>query len=127
MTGVKDLLWGFFLKILKRWSRAGLYEISEEAFRTGPQNPRVLSIGGFGPVDMHFRDLVAKNDGRYLTLDIDAAHSPDIIADVMEIVDELNEKKFTPDFILALEVFEHVERIEEALSQCHACLSKTGC
>jgi hypothetical protein len=126
MTGVKDLLWGFFLRILKRWSRAGLNEISEEAFRVGPQNPRVLSIGGFGPIDTHFRELVAKREGRYLTLDIDAAHSPDMVADVMEIVGELSAKKFTPDFILALEVFEHVERIEEALSQCHACLSKNG-
>ena len=126
MTGVKDPLWGFFLKILKRWSRAGLYEISEEAFRTAPQNPCVLSIGGFGPVDMYFRELVTKTDGHYLTLDIDAAHNPDIVADVMDIVDELNAQKFTPDFILALEVFEHVERIEEALSQCHSCLPKNG-
>jgi hypothetical protein len=46
-----------------------------------------------------------------LTLDIDAAHSPNIVADVMEIVGELGAKKFTPDFILALEVFERVDRI----------------
>jgi hypothetical protein len=84
---------GFLSENSKAMERGGLYEISEEAFRTGPQNPRVLSIGGFGPVDMHFRDLVAKNDGRYSTLDIDAAHDPDIIADVMDIVDELNTKK----------------------------------
>ena len=110
---MKNIFWFKFLLVLKAWSRAGLLDIV-----IGTLNERmyskVLSIGGYGPVDEFLEPYVVKGSGIYTTLDIEKKHSPEVLGDVREV-----EKFFSPrtfDAVIALEVLEHVSDPELAIN-----------
>jgi hypothetical protein len=122
---MKDYIWGLGLKALKRWTRSGLIEttISEISKIT---QPNVLSIGGFGPVDTQLKAIVQSLGGKYLTLDVETNHSPEIIGDVENIEALLLSRKFVPDVIVALEVLEHVPNTSKAIHGIHNVLPSKG-
>lgn len=122
---MKDYIWGLGLKALKRWTRSGLIEttISEISKIT---QPNVLSIGGFGPVDTQLKAIVQSLGGKYLTLDVETNHSPEIIGDVENIEALLLSRNFVPDVIVALEVLEHVPNTSRAIHGIHNVLPPKG-
>ena len=122
---MKDFIWGLGLKALKRWTRSGLLETTISEI-TKFDKPKVLSIRGFGPVDTQLKAVVQNLGGEYLTLDIEASHSPDIIGDVINIEALLHSSNFLPDVIIALEVLEHISNTSKAISGIHNVLSSKG-
>ena len=122
---MKDFIWGLGLKALKRWTRSGLLETTISEI-TKIDKPNVLSIGGFGPVDTQLKTIVQNLGGKYLTLDVEASHSPEIIGDVEDIEALLVQSDFVPDVIIALEVLEHVPNTSRAISGIHCVLSPKG-
>lgn len=122
---MKDYIWGLGLKALKRWTRAGLLELTIAEI-TKFSKPNVLSIGGYGPVDDHLGALVNKLGGNYLTFDIEASHSPEILGDIQNIANILKSMDFVPDVIVALEVLEHVPNTNNAISGVYKVLPPQG-
>ena len=60
---------------------------------------------------------------KWIFADIEPKHNPDIITDV---ADMHNIETESIDVINALELFEHVEKIEKGLSECYRILKKNG-
>ena len=120
---MKNIFWFKFLLILKAWSRAGLLDIVIGTLN-GRAYPKVLSIGGYGPVNEFLEPYVVKGSGIYTTFDIERKHLPEVLGDVREV-----EKFFSPqtfDAVIALEVLEHVSHPELAINGIHKVLKKGG-
>ena len=122
---MKDLLWGFCLGRLKRWSRSGLIETVKREL-TELHQPVVLSVGGYGPIDIEMRNHVVAQGGKYVTYDIDPSHNPDVLGDVTNIQVVLTLRGLTPDVIIALEVMEHVANPDQAVASCYLALPEHG-
>lgn len=122
---MKDFIWGFCLKHLKRWSRSGLIE-TVKCELTALHEPVVLSVGGYGPIDGEMRNHVIAQGGKFVTYDIDPSHNPDILGDVINIQLVLAQKGLTPDAIIALEVIEHVANPAQAVASCFLALPEHG-
>ena len=122
---MKDLIWGLCLKGLKRHSRSGLIEVVKREL-TGLDQPVVLSVGGYGPVDKELCDYVISQKGEFVTFDINPSHNPDVLGDIQNIAWVLNQKKLIPDVIVALEVFEHVPNPAHAAASCYSALPEQG-
>ena len=122
---MNDLIWGFCLKRLKRWSRSGLMWLVKSEL-TGLNQLTIISVGGYGPVDDDLRNLVMTEGGNFITYDIDSAHNPDIIGDIANISNELKKRGIVPDAIVALEVLEHVENPSQAVASCFLALPNHG-
>ena len=122
---LKDFLWGFCFRRLKRWSRSGLIETVKGELVTLHQ-PVVLSVGGYGPIDIEMRNFVIAHGGKFITYDIDPSHNRDILGDVTNIQLVLAQRDLTPDAIIALEVMEHVANPAQAVASCHLALSEHG-
>ena len=122
---MKDFIWGLSLKALKRWTRSRLLETTISEI-TKIARPNVLSIGGFGPIDKQVKAIVQNLGGKYLTLDIEASHSPEIIGNVENIEALLTSSNFVPDVIIALEVLEHVPNTSRAITGIYNVLSPKG-
>ena len=122
---VKDKLWWASLKILKRWSRAGLLdEVGREVSKF--ESPTVISIGGYGPVDEYLKGVVGEKRGTLITFDINPKHNPEITGDVTDISAIVKKLNFQPDLIIALEVLEHVPNFDKAIIGCHDALKNNG-
>ena len=122
---MKDLLWGFCLKRLKRWTRSGLMQIVKPEF-IALKEPIILSVGGYGPVDKDLRELVVAGGGKFITYDINPSHNPDILGDITDISTVLTRANVFPDMIVALEVLEHVVNPSQAVASCHSALPSHG-
>lgn len=123
---LKDKIWGSFLKILKRWTRAGIFDSVEVELNRLKSGSIVLSIGGFGAVDAAIKHKIAGKNITFETFDIDPKHSPDSIGDVQNLSEFYLARKELPDLIIALEVLEHVENPTVAIEECHKALSADG-
>jgi len=80
----------------------------------------VLDIGG------RDRGKFKKPKGNvenWIFADINKNHNPDILLDVANMIQIDSE---SIDVINAIELFEHVEKIEKALKECHRVLKKNG-
>lgn len=122
---VKDYFWGCCLRRMKRWTRAGLLqEVTAEIGELS--QPTVVSIGGYGPVDDCIKQLVLELEGNFISFDIEPLHSPDIIGDIVELSSILSSRKIIPDFIIALEVLEHVADFSSAIENCYRALQSDG-
>ena len=120
---MKDFFWFKFLSILKTWSRVGLLSISQKTLDEY-NCPKVLSVGGYGPVNEFLEPYVVKGLGIYTTFDIEKKHLPEVLGDVHEV-----EKFFSPrtfDAVIALEVLEHVSEPELAISGIYKILKTQG-
>jgi SAM-dependent methyltransferase len=60
---------------------------------------------------------------RWIFADIEQKHNPDVILDVADMREIKTE---SIDVVNALELFEHVENIEEGISECFRVLKKSG-
>jgi len=60
---------------------------------------------------------------RWIFADIEQKHNPDIVLDVADMQAIENE---SIDTISAMELFEHVEKIEQGLQECYRTLKKNG-
>ncbi len=60
---------------------------------------------------------------KWIFADIEAKHSPDVVLDVADM-NELNDKSV--DVVNAMELFEHVEKVEQGLSECWRILKNKG-
>jgi SAM-dependent methyltransferase len=120
----KTVLRKLFLKVVKRWSRSGLYEISSRALESHSDLQKVLSIGGFGPVNDYYEAFLKDSSVDFITLDIDSNHKPDILADICEEGNNFGLDQF--DAILALEVFEHLLDPQIAVKNCFSMLKPGG-
>jgi SAM-dependent methyltransferase len=65
------------------------------------------------------RDKVEK----WIFADIEASHNPDMVLDVADMKEVKDE---SIDVISAMELFEHVEKIDKGLQECHRVLKKGG-
>lgn len=122
---LKDKVWGLCLKVLKRWTRAGLLQLLEPELRKFV-SPKVVSVGGLGPVDTELVSILKKFNGTLITLDIDSKHNPQILGSIENIEELLFEKEIKPDCIIAFEVMEHVQDPKKAFKSCRAALSQGG-
>lgn len=122
---LRNHLWGFSLKFLKRYSRSGLMDFTLNEISKF-STPVVVSVGGFGPVDTQLRNFVESRNGQFITLDIDPRHKPEILGDMTLIAQILREKAISPNIIIALEVLEHVPDFSKALQSCHDALQVSG-
>lgn len=59
----------------------------------------------------------------WIFADIEKNHNPDIVLDVADM-SEIKSKSI--DVVNAIELFEHVEKIEQGLKECHRVLKKNG-
>jgi SAM-dependent methyltransferase len=83
-------------------------------------NGVVLDIGGRDRGKFKKpRDKVEK----WIFADIEASHNPDIVLDVADMKEVENG---SIDVISAMELFEHVEKIDKGLQECHRVLKKKG-
>jgi len=122
---VKDEVWALCLKILKRWTRAGLLQTLEPELQK-IESPKVVSVGGFGPVDTELLSILRKLNGTLVTLDIDSKHNPEILGSIENIEELLRKKGIKPNCIVALEVMEHVQDPYKAIKSCRAALLQGG-
>ena len=122
---LREVLWGMCLKVLKRWTRAGLLSEVQTQIKFF-NNPVVVSVGGYGPVDDLLKSFVREMGGEYFTFDINGLHNPEIVGDVTNISSSLTKLEIVPDIIVALEVFEHVPKFELALLSCYEALNSKG-
>jgi hypothetical protein len=120
---LKDFFWFKFLQVLKTWSRIGLLRISQTTLNEY-DCPKVLSVGGYGPVDDFLGPYVAQRLGIYTTFDIDQKHSPDFLGDVCMVAEFVPQKVF--DVVIALEVLEHVSNPGLAINGIHKVLRNEG-
>ena len=61
--------------------------------------------------------------GKWIFADIEKNHTPDIVLDVADMSEIKSE---SIDVVNAIEFFEHVEKIEQGLKECHRVLKKNG-
>lgn len=61
--------------------------------------------------------------GKWIFADIEKNHTPDILLDVADMSEIKSE---SIDVVNAIELFEHVEKIEQGLKECHRVLKKNG-
>jgi len=123
---VKDRLWHVLLLLVKRWTRARLLStVTKEILQIGMKD-RVVSVGGYGPVDNHLRDVALSDKFKLISFDINPAHEPDILADIQELNRELKSRSIEPNVILALEVLEHVPDPFVAINECFDALTPKG-
>lgn len=119
---MKNFFWRIIQLRMKRWTRSGLYDFIVENL-TPLKTENILVVGGFGQV----LDLIVRKipNGNIKTLDIQAAHIPDFLADISDpILIELIKEKF--DKIICIEVLEHVPNYELALSNIYKLLNNNG-
>ncbi len=121
---MKNFVWGILLRILKRWSRAGIYDLVIPIIDLCPT--QTISVGGFGDVDNFLRSRIKGTSTQLVTFDIDPDHSPDLLGNVQEIDRLAFENKLNPDLIIALEVLEHVQEPEKAIRACFNILPSGG-
>jgi len=60
---------------------------------------------------------------KWIFVDIESKHNPDVILDVADMNSFSNN---SIDFINAIELFEHVKNIEKGLEECYRVLKKDG-
>lgn len=123
---VKDLLWGVFLKALKRWTRSNIFTPVQEYLNNIAPNAHILSIGGYGSVDNQLREYLRNSTASLQTLDIDERHNPDLLGDVQDLSKLLPSGSHKPELIVALEVFEHVPSPRDAIYECFKVLQDKG-
>jgi SAM-dependent methyltransferase len=121
---MKNYIWSILLKILKRWSRSGIYDQVIPIIDSSPN--QIISVGGYGDVDNFLRTRINRATTELITFDIDADHAPDVVGNVQEIDKIKLDNRLSPDVILALEVFEHVQEPEKAISACFNALTRGG-
>lgn len=119
--------WKIFLPILKRWSRSGLIETCEKFLQLSTrQNCTILSVGGFGKIDVYLSNFIEHSGLNMYTLDIDESHKPMMVGSIEDCKSILNEKKIQVDTVIALEVFEHVENLQKAMDEIYSILPPGG-
>jgi len=119
----KDFLYGLALKRLKLWTRAGLIHTTESELLKLERGSRILSIGGYGSTDSQLEVICSRLDLQLVTLDIDSAHSPEILADIGS---NQNFQHHEYSAVIALEVFEHIQNYEQALENIYNLLHTGG-
>lgn len=85
---------------------------------------RILSVGGYGPVDQHLEKSSFIRNAELITLDIEEKHNPDILIDITECSKVITPKTF--DAVVAIEVLEHVLDPITAVKECHDILKENG-
>ena len=123
---VKDLLWGVFLKVLKRWTRSNIYTPVQDLLKDIEPTAHILSIGGYGNVDNQLKEYLRNSTASLQTFDIDARHKPDLLGYVQELSKLMPSGTHKLDLIVALEVFEHVPSPKDAIIQCFKVLQDGG-
>jgi hypothetical protein len=111
---------------MKKWTRAGLNELIRDELRGLKPDSRVLSVGGYGPIDDFLKKIANENGWTLITLDIDPLHSPEILIDLADLSNLSIEQLPLMDAIVCLEVFEHVHRITEAINGIKFRLAHNG-
>lgn len=120
----KDKLYFVGHRLLKRWSRSGLNPfILENLFDCKSNSRSILIIGGHGPVLEFIRSEFPIC--QISTLDINPHHNPDFLIDLSDSrVLEIVEYKY--DYVVMMEVLEHVPDFETALKNCWGLLKDSG-
>ena len=111
---------------MKKWTRAGLNELIRDELDELKPDSRVLSVGGYGPIDNFLKKIGNQNGWTLITLDIDPLHSPEILIDLADLSNLSIEQLPLMDAIVCLEVFEHVHRITEAINGIKFRLAPNG-
>jgi SAM-dependent methyltransferase len=81
----------------------------------------VLDIGGR---DRGRFEKPKKRVKRWIFADVNEAHEPDVVLDVAEMGSTFADNSI--DIVNAMELFEHVERIEKGLNECYRVLKDQG-
>ena len=123
---IKDYLYGFLHRPMKKWTRAGLNELIRDELHELKPDSRVLSVGGYGPIDDFLKKIANQNGWTLITLDIDPLHSPEILIDLADLTDLSSQRLPLMDVIVCIEVFEHVHRIAEAINGIKFRLAPNG-
>ena len=114
-------LMGMLARFSKRRSRANLYAWIEEALHDfGLLGPvRVVNIGAGGEV----ADLLARAGLAPLSIDVDPARKPDLVADVEElsVLDDAS-----VDGVICIEVLEHVRHPHLAVQELYRIIKPGG-
>jgi SAM-dependent methyltransferase len=120
---MKDWFWHKLLKNLKIWSRSGILEMIDNTLDSNSPS-RILSVGGYGPVNQYLEKSAFIRNTELITLDIEGKHNPDILIDITECSKVISSKTF--DVVVAIEVLEHVLDPKKAISECHYILKENG-
>lgn len=123
---IKDWLWGAFLKILKRWTRANIFTPVQDYLKDIEPTARIMSIGGYGKIDSQLKEYLRNSTASLQTMDIDERHKPDLLGDVQELSKLMPSENHKLDLIVALEVFEHVPSPKDAVYECLKVLKDNG-
>ena len=121
---MRNFVWGVFLRLLKRWSRSGIYEPVLPILMTHPET--IISVGGFGDVDNYLQSKLKGSRSQLISFDIDPKHSPDILGNVQELDVLLQSIEIAPELVIALEVLEHVQDPKMAVDSCFYALKSGG-
>ena len=114
-------LGSILLKLSKKMSRKGLYEFLAGELLNVKCNSKVLNIGSGGDIGLLVAKFAKLNGFEVVTMDIDQARLPDIVADIcfIKYQDEF-------DYIILSEVLEHVKYPHSAIDNLYASLKKQG-
>jgi SAM-dependent methyltransferase len=108
--------------LTKTRSRQGLYEFLDLYYALIAPNNLVLTVGSGGDVNVLLARYAAAKPFKVVSLDIDPARGPDVLADLcrLPILDE------SIDTIVLAEVLEHVAEPWRAVCECQRALRPGG-
>lgn len=111
----------FLVSAYKRYSRHGFDTFIHKELSNLKADSRVLSVGGYGEIDKILVELSNKLNFELLTLDINPDYKPDICKDIKDL--SLSDiKNNAPDFIVIMDVLEHVEDVELGINALQSIL-----
>ena len=115
-------IYKIFIKLSKIISRKGIYPFLNIEFNKITSSKKVLTIGAGGEVNLLLNQYSKKNSFDLVSFDIEKNRQPDILGDICTF--DFNEEKY--DYVVIVEVLEHLHSPHLAISNINGLLNKGG-
>jgi SAM-dependent methyltransferase len=115
-------IYKIFIRLSKIISRKGIYPFLNIEFKKISSSKKVLTIGAGGEVNLLLNQYSKKNSFDLVSFDIEKKMMPDIMGDICTF--DFKEEKY--DYVVIVEVLEHLHSPHLAISNIKSILNKGG-